>query len=104
MEFQPVTQSQLPQLAILLRHRAGDHLRLRIAVGIEGVQRVEHHQDVVARDERADQRIEQGEVRVRDEFQRARALRPHDGRGGNHGGSTLQERTALHVWGSPGPE
>ena len=51
VEFQPVAQRQVPlALPSLLDDVAGDHLRLRLELRVDAVQRVEHHEPVVAGD------------------------------------------------------
>ncbi len=57
---------------------AGQHLVLGVARGIQREQRVEHHHHVVAGDEGADQRVEQRQISVRDEFQRGGGGRSHN--------------------------
>ena len=79
VEHQPVAQRELPGLAVVLDDVAGDHLRRGLeAVLLAGlpVQRVEHHVAVVARHVgRGPDRIEDRQVRLRDEFQHPLVLR-----------------------------
>ena len=86
VEQQAVAQGQRPQLLVGIKRVAGQHLVLRDPLGIEGEQGVEHHHDVVAGDEGAGQRVDQGEVGVGDEFQRGGGGGADNGRAGDASG------------------
>lgn len=69
MEHQTVTQHEFPQLAIVLLNRALYHLRLRPERGVLAIERVEHHEPVIACPVgRCPNGIEDRKVRIRDEL------------------------------------
>jgi len=83
-----------------------DHLRLRLPVRVEAVQRVEDEIGVVAgRSVKGDDRIEDGEIRGRHKGQGAclggarearQRKRRRDGGGGSGGKACLQQLAAAH--------
>ena len=101
VEQQAVAQRQRPEVLIGVDGMPGQHLLLRVAVGVQCEQRVEHHHAVVAGDEGADQGIEQGQVGVGHELQRGRGRRPDDGGTGDatnqgRGGGMADKLASFH--------
>ena len=98
MEAQALAQGDLPGPAAILDDVAGGHLRTRAHGVVHAIQRVVHQVGVVAGDQgRCQVRVEQGDVRLRHEFQQFRvAGGPHGGGSEGSGGRTGQEVTASH--------
>ena len=76
MEQQAGAQRERPQLAVILRQCAGQHLGRHGGRAVLAVQRVEHQEGVVAGDVGGSpDRVQDGHVGLGDEFQRAGRLR-----------------------------
>ena len=105
VEFQSVAQRDVP-LQLVAAHRvAGCHLRMRLELVVEPVQGVEHQERVVAGDVgRGPDRIERGQIGLRNEFQYLLGIGARDARSGQGncecscaGQGRLQDVTAFHV-------
>jgi hypothetical protein len=80
MEDEALTQGEGERQVVVGERPALGHLRLDLALGILGTDLVEDHEGVVARDNgRGPDRVEAGEVGLRDDAQHARrtTLRAH---------------------------
>ena len=102
MKYQPVAQRELPGLLFVLDSPAGQHLWLHRPACVECEQCVEHHHNVVARYEGTDQRIDQCQIGVGDEFQRRGGGGTDDGRAretssGKHGSSAAKQVASFHM-------
>src|SRR6266702_1738853 len=86
MEFQPVAEGHHPDLAAVLDDMARHHLRLRLQIFVDAVERIEHQEAVIAIDEAGgDHRIEDGCIRLWHKAQGPGALRPGDPREAERG-------------------
>ena len=105
VEAQPFAQLHGDAAALILHHMEFDHLRMRLVVGVEPIQRVPHHVGVVARDiGRGDDGIEDREVGLGDILQQPRGtLRPlpqrrrAEGGGPERGPRAGEDLASLHI-------
>ena len=82
VELEAVAQGEPPQLAVLAHHVPGDHLRAGFVLAVGAVERVEHHEAMIAGDVGGGpMRVEHGEVGLRHELQQLQASRACPGRG-----------------------
>ena len=101
VEFEPVAQRQVPFFAIVGDAIAGDHLRLHLELGVEAVKRiVDCEREVPGDVGGGPDRVERGEVGMRNEVDRGLSLSPDDLRRGQRGGpgeDGFEHIASLHV-------